>query len=124
VDEPIIAATLAKPVIYLAAPFALPEPEANLVRAVAIADELLTIGSVIPYVPHLTMVWEKMSQRTKADWYAYGLALLSRCDAVFRISGESFGADRDVEVARELKIPVFDDVQILIRWADGLSHPH
>jgi len=33
--------------------------------------------------------------------------LLQHCDAVLRLSGESSGADKDVEIARERGLPVF-----------------
>lgn len=41
--------------------------------------------------------------------YLYPVAsrLLERCDAVFRIPGESRGADQDVSIARERSLPVF-----------------
>ncbi|HEY2782234.1 MAG TPA: hypothetical protein VGI90_15745 [Steroidobacteraceae bacterium] len=44
--------------------------------------------------------------------YQYPVAhrLLSRCDAVLRISGASRGADMDVERARQLGLSVYRDV--------------
>jgi hypothetical protein len=44
--------------------------------------------------------------------YQYPVAhrLLERCDAVLRISGESKGADLDVECARRLGLQVFSDL--------------
>ena len=44
--------------------------------------------------------------------YQYPVAhrLISRCDAVLRIAGESRGADLDVERARELGLAVYRDV--------------
>jgi hypothetical protein len=44
--------------------------------------------------------------------YQYPVAhrLLSRCDAVLRISGASRGADMDVERARELGLSIYRDV--------------
>jgi hypothetical protein len=44
--------------------------------------------------------------------YQYPVAhrLLSRCDAVLRISGASRGADLDVERARELGLSIYRDV--------------
>jgi hypothetical protein len=117
VDEPDISAALKRPLVYLASPFALPDPTTNLVRTVMIADNLLATGLVIPYVPHLTAFWERRSQRTKDEWYTYGFALLSRCDALFRVAGESYGADREVRAATELNLPVFFSVEALVEWA-------
>jgi len=49
------------------------------------------------------------------DAYQYPVAqrLLQRCDAVLRIPGASRGADLDVARARELGLPVYNDVSEL-----------
>lgn len=39
--------------------------------------------------------------------YPVAHRLLSKCDAILRIPGESVGADKDVEVARSLGLKVF-----------------
>lgn len=39
--------------------------------------------------------------------YETARRLLAHCDAVLRLPGESSGADKDVEIARELGLPVF-----------------
>ena len=47
--------------------------------------------------------------------YQYPVAqrLLCRCDAVLRIPGASLGADKDVELARALGLPVYTDISAL-----------
>jgi hypothetical protein len=76
---------------------------------------------------HLPMVGEWMALpiihaaggRTTGDevfrTYQYPVAhrLLECCDAVLRIPGESRGADLDVARARELGLPVYNDVSEL-----------
>ncbi len=44
--------------------------------------------------------------------YQYPVAhrRLSRCDAVFRIAGQSNGADMEVAKAREMGLPIFTDL--------------
>lgn len=44
--------------------------------------------------------------------FLYGVAqrMLRQCDAVYRIAGESRGADMDVQTARELQLPVYHDL--------------
>lgn len=37
--------------------------------------------------------------------------LLTKCDAVLRIDGESKGADQDVEIAKELGLKVYYDIR-------------
>jgi hypothetical protein len=43
--------------------------------------------------------------------YPVAARLLSRCDAVLRIPGESKGADEDVRIARAAGLPVFYSVE-------------
>lgn len=40
-------------------------------------------------------------------WYQYDFEWLEKCDAVYRLPGESVGADKEVERAKELGKPVF-----------------
>src|SRR3984885_16279764 len=48
-----------------------------------------------------------------AEQYLYPVAsrLIDRCDAVFRIEGESKGAEEDVRLARQPGLPVFQRIQ-------------
>ncbi len=39
--------------------------------------------------------------------YETARRLLQHCDAVLRLPGESFGADKDVEIAQQLGLPVY-----------------
>jgi hypothetical protein len=48
-----------------------------------------------------------------AHQYPVAQRLLSRCDAVLRIAGDSRGADLDVERAKSLGLPVFTQVEQL-----------
>lgn len=50
-----------------------------------------------------------------SESYLYPVAhrLLSRCEAVFRIPGESKGADQDVRIARERNLPVVTEASEL-----------
>lgn len=58
------------------------------------------------------------------DWYGMDLVIVSRCDAVLRLPGESTGADLEVARATELGKPVFHDVDSAIAWANKQeSHP-
>lgn len=42
--------------------------------------------------------------------YEVAQRMLRQCDAVYRIAGESRGADMDVQTARELGLPVYLDL--------------
>lgn len=65
------------------------------------------------FIPHLTLFWHFINPRPVEFWYEYDLRILTRCDALFRISGESVGADKEVTRAKELSLPIIyggDDV--------------
>ena len=44
---------------------------------------------------------------THQTWLPYDFAWLAKCDALLRLPGESVGADREIEEARRLGIPIF-----------------
>ena len=105
------------PLVYVAGPYTRPDPVENSHLTIKAADELIADGVVTPVVPHLTLMWHLVSPKPLEFWYAYDLAMLARCDAVFRLPGESTGADREVEFAAGLSKPVFDDKAALYEWA-------
>lgn len=50
-----------------------------------------------------------------SPWLSMDLELVARCDAVLRLPGESTGADGEVAHAHDLDIPVFRDLDSLLR---------
>lgn len=105
----------AKPVVYIAGPYSHPDPCENTHWAVLVANALW--DCVVPVVPHLTHFWHTMTPKPYEQWLEYDLALMQRCDAVFRMRGSSSGADAEVVKARAAGIPVFDDIGELRDWA-------
>lgn len=92
------------------------ETEKHVHNAIFIADVLMN-NDLFPLVPHLTYYWHKEMPRDYDDWIELGLALLRKCDALYRMPGTSLGADLEVQKAREWKIPVFNDLVSLSKWA-------
>jgi hypothetical protein len=99
--------------VYVAAPYSAPTPaevEANVARAFDAADALQDAGHS-PYCPHLSH-WRHMRRaRPYEDWIAEDLRWLAVCDAVLRLPGHSMGADREVEAARLLGLPVYLELE-------------
>jgi nucleoside 2-deoxyribosyltransferase len=110
-----------RPLVYIAGPYSHPDPVANTHAVIALASELIDEGLVTPFVPHLTLLWHLVRPRPLEFWYAYDVAFLQRCDALFRMPGDSSGADREVEFASTRDIPVFTNRDELAAWA--LSRP-
>ena len=50
-------------------------------------------------------------------WLDMDKVIVGRCDAVLRLPGESSGADIETAHAADCGVPVFHDIEELIRWA-------
>lgn len=114
------------PLVYVAGPYS-SDPVANTRRALDVGASLLDDNHCVPFVPHQSLIFDLVHPRPVADWYRIDLVILERCDAVYRLLGESTGADREVAHARRLGIPVFVETNPawlpgdLTRWLDRWS---
>lgn len=82
-------------------------------NAILAAEELRKAG-YLPFVPHLSLLWDLVCPSPYEEWIAYDLAWLGHCDALLRLPGESPGADREVLLALKLGIPVWYSVREVI----------
>ena len=108
---------LSRPLVYVAGPYTNPDPIQNTHTTIKIANDLIDEAVVTPVIPHLTLLWHMVSPRPLEFWYAYDLAMLVRCDAVYRLPGASTGADAETLFAKDREIPVFTEKEALYRWA-------
>ena len=99
--------------VYVAGPYTLGDVAVNVRDAIDAASVLADHGFA-PFVPHLSHFWHLHRPRPYADWLAIDLAFLPSCDLVLRLSGESVGADLEVEAARKNGIPVYFDLDTLL----------
>lgn len=106
-----------KPLVYLAGPITKPDPLTNARRAARVFSELLKSDLMTPYAPQLLMTAELLCPQDYEAWMAYDFEILRRCDGLFRMPGESNGADREVEFANQKGIPVFSNRDQLYEWA-------
>lgn len=103
--------------IYIAGPLSTGDVFANTNRAISAATELVGAG-LVPFVPHLCALWAIVRPGISYEtWMEQDFAWLRRCDALLRLPGESRGADREVALAGELGLPVFTEVEAVLRWA-------
>jgi hypothetical protein len=80
----------------------------NVLIATEIARDLVGMGHS-PFVPHLYH-WVHLASNEELPedrWLAICLEWVPQCDAVFRMMGESVGADNEVALAKSLGIPVY-----------------
>ena len=105
--------------IYVAGPYS-SDPEGNTDAAIADADRLLEAG-YIPFIPHLSHFWHERHEHPYEDWLEWCFAWVDRCDAVYRMRGDSPGGNREVRRAREQDKFVFyghSGLESLIGLAD------
>lgn len=93
------------------------------------AGRRLFVDGLAPFVPHFDALWFL----PEGNWNAYleyDLEYVQVCDAVWRLSGASKGADLETRIAKEHGIPIFyegtddaDEYADLIRyaWLKGLN---
>jgi hypothetical protein len=108
---------LGRPMVYVAAPYKTPDPVENTHLLIKAVDQLVDDGLVTPIAPHLTLLWHVVTPRPVEFWYAYDIATLARCDAIYRLPGPSTGADREVAFAEQMPLPVFREQAKLYAWA-------
>lgn len=102
--------------IYVAGPYTKPDPCINTHEAIEVADFLWSCGFA-PFIPHLSHFWHTMSPKPYEDWLEYDLQFLVCCDALFRMDGESSGADAEEKFANDHNIPVFYTYAALTLWS-------
>lgn len=92
--------------VYVAGPITKGDQFVNCRNGV-LAGERLRAEGLCPFVPQLSGLWQMISPVDYEGWMALDFGWIERCDALLRIPGESSGADREVEHATKLGIPVF-----------------
>ncbi len=108
-----------KPLIYIAGPYTKGDVELNVRNALAMAEKVIQKGG-LPFVPHLSHFWHLEHPKDLRWWYSYDIELLKRCDCLVRLMGESEGADNEVLVATELRIPVYSASEV---WHEDFYFP-
>lgn len=104
--------------VYIAGPYSKGDQALNVKKAMDMAEECLRY-EMVPFVPHLTHFQHMQHPRDYEEWLAYDIEWLKVCDCLLRIPGESSGADKEVEVAELLDIPVFTNMYHLIEFKNG-----
>lgn len=105
-----------KPFVYVAGPLSL-HPMHATHDALTFCSELYGSGLVVPFSPHATVVWDMIVPADYEQWMEYDLDVLPHMNAVYRMPGDSPGADREVAFAQSRGIPVFFHVSALLKWA-------
>lgn len=103
--------------IYIAGPMSKGNLIDHVRDAVKAASVIRDHGGV-PFVPHLSVLWELVYPSSYEDWMIYDFAWIERCDSLLRLPGESSGADREIEHIKKLGKPVFYSIEEVIAILD------
>ena len=106
--------------IYVAGPYTIPDPCVNTHDAIHVGQALLASGFV-PFVPHISHFWHTMLPNPYDVWLDWCLEWVKVCDGLVRIPGKSSGADKEVELARWLGMPIFFSIKEVLDY-DWESH--
>jgi len=118
-----------KIVVYVAGPLSNggtcdnDEIERNIKNTCHTASMLLEMG-FSPIVPHLTHYWHLLYPNDYEKWLELGVDIMLRCDCVFRMDGESAGADVEVDAAVKDGMPVFTSIPDMCEWRLLQEPPH
>lgn len=119
----------AKPFVYLASPYTKGCPSINASYHAEIYRRMILDDVVVPYAPLLSHYIPGQEAVPYDRWLESQISVLKRCDALFTFNIfvkhmddeyeciESFGRDKEVSVAKELRKPVFEDIKRLYQWA-------
>lgn len=99
--------------IYVAGPYSQGDVAINVRKAYEAADRLASLGFA-PFVPHSTHFWHMLFPRPYDFWLELDNQFLPLCEGVLRLPGLSRGADKEVNLAKTLNIPVFTDIGDLV----------
>jgi len=99
--------------VYIAAPYSKGDVGENVHWAMLSWAQLWDLGYV-PYCPHWTHFQHIFIPKPHKDWLEYDRHWVVACHVVLRLSGDSAGADQEVELAVKEGIPVVYNVQQLM----------
>jgi len=101
--------------VYIASVYSNGDTALNIRSVIGVADKLVKLGH-IPYIPHLTHFWHLISPKPYEFWLEYDNSFLEDwAECLLRLNNESPGADKEVERARQIGIPVYYDIKDLPR---------
>ncbi len=94
---------------------------ANIGNAVKAGSELYRAG-FIPHIPHLDVLWSANDHTMQyEDWLKIDFAHIRKNDALLALPGKSEGKDKEIELAKELVIPVFYSIEYIVSYNKAIQ---
>lgn len=117
--------------VYVGGPISKGSWDGNMLQATR-AFNMFVYGGLIPFVPHATSTLNKQYVSGKISiaptddynfWLGYDFSYLRDVmHAMLRMSGDSWGTDRESEYMISIKKPVFDTVEEIFEYAEALGY--
>ena len=105
-----------KGLVYIASQYTIGDHFINVQRQIECGNKLMDL-SFIPIAPLVNSAFYNMQkERTWAVWMDIDYVLISKCDYLLRLDGESRGADLEVAFAKQHNIPVFYSIDELYEF--------
>lgn len=111
-----------KYLVYIAGPITKGDKMENLAQAIKAWNQVADHPLLCPVCPHTSILAEMTKARPHEDWMAIDLPILSKCDFLLRLPGESKGADQEVKFAESNGIPVVHHIADLAMLVDHREH--
>jgi hypothetical protein len=102
--------------VYLAGPYTKPDPVVNTRDAILFGAQLRDTYGLRVFVPHMSHFEHLLEPKPYSHWLKVDLEWLPLCDVLYRMPGESSGADKEVEAAKAAGIPVVSSLGGLEDW--------
>ena len=96
-----------KPYVYVAGHITIGDRLSNIQNGCLVANALHRLG-MIPFVPFPHELFHMLGKHAYNTILRFDMAWIEHSDCLFRIPGESPGADKEVSRARRLEIPVLE----------------
>ena len=111
---------MSKPLVYIAGPISKPDPLINARAGVLLYQRQILDDVVTPFCPMLSILVPLVAGTGTSDydfWLKHDFEVIDHCQALYRMPGDSIGADREVGHAHTIRIPVFTTIDALYAWA-------
>jgi hypothetical protein len=90
--------------VYVAGPYS-SNPAAGLRNALKCAEVLRETKVLLPFVPHLCLMWDVVYDHEYQWWIDFTSDWLRQCDCLVRLPGDSPGSDHEWNLAKQLGMP-------------------
>lgn len=107
--------------VYIASAYSLGDPVENVNAQIRAANELRKAG-FNPFLPLLQHYEQVQFPREYQYWMDVSIDWMKKCDCVFRLPGESNGADVETLHANLMNMPVFYELENLVRYYNNGYH--